>query len=172
MVEEGAEKTSVLMKKKKNVNFVGLEDDSGDSYGEEEDEVVELPVVDAEEVDGEDEVVLPQAKKEVDPQEQDEMSLTRATKVLEGTTWADLATTKVRFHSRCPAACIYEPIESVLTLVHGFRFSLPPISPRSTSSEQPPPKKRRRTVEDPPPVVNSPPSLPPEKPTWVIPKNS
>ena len=83
--------------KKKNVNFVGLEDDSGDSYGEDSDDeapVVELPVVDdVEEVEGD--VALPQAKKEIDPQEQDEMSLTRATKVLEGTTWADLATTKV-----------------------------------------------------------------------------
>lgn len=92
----------------KAVGFVGFEDDGedkgsdADTEEDVEDTIEELEIVDE---SVEVTVAVPEVevfKRIYNDEDQDEMSLTRANKELEGTTYADLATTKVR--SRLPRA--------------------------------------------------------------------
>lgn len=77
---------------------------------------------------------------EEDDEDRDEMSLTRANKELKGTEFADLAMTKVRLNFS--SVLRYRPLTRVAL---PFRFSLPPISPRSTNFALPPQRNLPRT---------------------------
>lgn len=123
-----------LKKQRKAVDVAGTVADDHISLDEDDD---------AEDDDAED--AVPEKKVTfVDPDDQDEMSLTRANKVLAGTTFADLAMTKVTFsvtpvHLRCMTDdCLH---------LH-CRFLRLPTLPRSTSCARSRPRRRPRTVEE------------------------
>ena len=78
------------------------------------------------------------------------MSLARANKVLEGSAFADLATSKVCFSFR------FLPFDRPTDFFRLYRFSLLPISPRSTNFECQQQRKMRRTEEELLPVASSP----------------